>query len=202
MQIATLNDLFLHTLKDIHYAETKILKALPSMIKAAEHDELREALTTHRGETEQQIERIREVFSLLGKKPGSEECEAINGILEEGKGVLEDVTGPAVNLGIIASAQAVEHYEIVRYRSLVGWAHSLGMKDAAQLLQQSLDEELSADDKLVAIGAEALEEALADESEEGAEEDEETTKGSKRSSAANMREPRKRSENSVSQKTS
>jgi hypothetical protein len=116
--------------------------------------------------------------------------------------VLEDVTGPAVNLGIIASAQAVEHYEIVRYRSLVGWAHSLGMKDAAQLLQQSLDEELSADDKLVAIGAEALEEALADESEEGAEEDEETTKGSKRSSAANMREPRKRSENSVSQKTS
>jgi ferritin-like metal-binding protein YciE len=155
MRIATLDDMFLHALKDIHYAENKILTALPDMIKAAGDDALRAALTAHRMETEQQIERIRKVFELAGKKPGVEECEAINGILEEGKGVLGEVEAAAVDLGVIASAQAVEHYEIVRYRSLVGWAQALGMNDAAALLQESLEEEMAADEKLVAFDEEA-----------------------------------------------
>ena len=149
MKITTLHDMFVHTLKDIHYAETKILKALPKMIKAAQNADLTEALVTHKAETEGQIERIKQVFGLLGMKPSAVECDAINGILKEAEGMLEDTAGqPMSDTGVIASGQAVEHYEIVRYRSLVMWAGALGLEKAAEWLQLSLDEERAADEKL------------------------------------------------------
>jgi ferritin-like metal-binding protein YciE len=154
MKIKTLQDLFVHTLKDIHYAENKILKALPKMISAAEDPELKKVLTEHKAETEGQIKRLVEVFGILKMKTGSEECDAINGILEEAEGMLEDTDGtPMRDSAVIASGQAVEHYEMVRYRSLVLWAGALDMKDAADLLQMSLNEERLADEKLMKFAA-------------------------------------------------
>jgi len=142
----TLNDLFLHTLKDVYYAEKQILKALPKMAKAAESDELKEAFETHRDETEGQIERLERVFEMLGKAARGVQCEAINGIIEEGKEVMEDFAGSEVlDAGILAAAQAVEHYEITRYGSLKTWAQELGMNDAAKLLDQNLQEEKKTD---------------------------------------------------------
>lgn len=151
----TLHDLFLHTLKDVYYAEKQILKALPKMAKAAESEELRNAFETHRDETEMQIERLEEIFKLLGKPARGMQCEAINGIIEEGKEVMEDFAESTVlDAGILAAAQAVEHYEITRYGSLRTWASELGMEDAARLLDQNLEEEKKTD-KLLTELAEA-----------------------------------------------
>jgi len=142
----TLHDLFLHTLKDIYYAEKQILKSLPKMAKAAESDELKQALETHREETVGQIERLEEVFKILGKQARGVQCEAINGIIEEGKEVMEDFAeSVALDAGILAAAQAVEHYEITRYGSLKTWATELGMRDAATLLNENLEEEKKTD---------------------------------------------------------
>lgn len=142
----TLDDLFLHTLKDIFYAEKQILKALPKMAKAAESEELRQAFEKHREETEGQIERLEQVFQMLGKPARGVQCEAINGIIEEGKEVMEDFADSVVlDAGILAAAQAVEHYEITRYGSLRTWAEELGMRDAAKLLEQNLEEEKKTD---------------------------------------------------------
>jgi ferritin-like metal-binding protein YciE len=151
----TLNDLFLHTLKDVFYAEKQILKALPKMAKNAESEELRQAFETHRLETEGQIERLEKVFEMLGKPARGVQCEAINGIIEEGKEVMEDFAdSEALDAGILAAAQAVEHYEITRYGSLKTWAQELGMNDAAKLLDQNLQEEKKTD-KLLTELAEA-----------------------------------------------
>jgi ferritin-like metal-binding protein YciE len=142
----TLEDLFLHTLKDVYYAEKQILKALPRMAKAAESEELKQAFETHRQETEGQIERLEEVFKVLGKAARGVQCEAINGIIEEGKEVMEDFAdSAALDAGILAAAQAVEHYEITRYGSLKTWAQELGMTDAVGLLDQNLQEEKKTD---------------------------------------------------------
>jgi ferritin-like metal-binding protein YciE len=150
MSIENLHELFVHTLKDIHYAENKIHKSLPKMAKAVDDADLKKALEEHRTETEGQIERLKQVFRMLDMKPGSEECDAINGILEEGDGMMEETKdGPMADCAVIASGQAVEHYEMVRYRSLVMWAGTLGLKEAVPLLQQSLDEEMRADEKLL-----------------------------------------------------
>jgi ferritin-like metal-binding protein YciE len=154
MSIDTLKDLFVHTLKDMHYAESKIHKSLPKMIEAADDAELKSALEAHLDETKGQIERLKQVFTLIGEKAGSEECDAINGILKEGDGALDDTDGtPMRDCAVIASGQAVEHYEIVRYRSLVMWAGALGFEEPAKLLQQSLDEERAADEKLMKFAA-------------------------------------------------
>jgi ferritin-like metal-binding protein YciE len=151
----TLDDLFLHTLKDVYYAEKQILKALPKMAKAAGSEELKQAFETHREETEGQIERLEEVFKILGKAARGVQCEAINGIIEEGKEVMEDFAeSEALDAGILAAAQAVEHYEITRYGSLKAWATELGMADAAQLIDQNLQEEKKTD-KLLTELAEA-----------------------------------------------
>lgn len=151
----TLDDLFLHTLKDVYYAEKQILKALPKMAKAAESEELKQAFETHREETEGQIERLEEVFKMLGKAARGVQCEAINGIIEEGKEVMEDFAeSAALDAGILAAAQAVEHYEITRYGSLKTWAEELGMSDAVRLLDQNLQEEKKTD-KLLTELAEA-----------------------------------------------
>jgi ferritin-like metal-binding protein YciE len=156
MKIKTLEDMFVHTLKDIHYAETKILKSLPKMIEAANDQDLKAALTAHKGETEDQIDRIKQVFSLLDMRSAAEECQAINGIIEEADGILADTKGTDMrDAAVIASGQAVEHYEIVRYRSLTNWAGELGMDKAAKLLKQSLDEEMAADQTLMSLSNKA-----------------------------------------------
>jgi ferritin-like metal-binding protein YciE len=148
----TLDDLFLHTLKDIYYAERKILRNLPKMAKAAESQELKKAFETHREETQGQIERLEQVFELLGKRAQGVTCEAINGILEEGESVMEDFgESEALDAGILAAAQAVEHYEIVRYGTLKTWAQELGMNDAVKLLDQNLQEEKKTDQLLTQL---------------------------------------------------
>ena len=150
-----LEDLFLNTLKDIYYAEKQILRALPKMAKAAESEELRQAFQTHRDETEGQIERLEQVFEALGKRAQGKTCEAIQGIIEEGKEIMEDFAdSDALDAGLIAAGQAVEHYEISRYGTLRTWAQELGMQDAADLLQETLEEEKKTD-KLLSELAEA-----------------------------------------------
>jgi len=142
----TLNDLFLYTLKDIYYAEKTILKNLPKMAKTAESEELKQAFETHREETQGQIERLEQIFELLGKRAQGATCEAINGILKEGEGGMEDFgESEALDAGILAAAQAVEHYEIVRYDTLMTWAQELEMNDVIKLLDQNLQEEKKTD---------------------------------------------------------
>ncbi len=147
-----LNALFEHALKDMYYAEKKIYRSLPKMIKAAEDAALKEALTAHRDETQGQIEVLEQVFELIGKRPKAEKCDAMDGILEEATGLLEDFTGGAANdSAIIFSAQAVEHYEISRYGSMHAYAVQLKMKEAASLIKGILDQEYAADKSLSAL---------------------------------------------------
>ena len=144
-----LNDLFLDTLKDIYYAEKQIYKSLPKMAKAAQSDQLRAAFEKHETETEGQIERLEQVFELLGKAARGKKCDAIEGILDEGKEIMDEYKGTsALDAGLLAAAQAVEHYEISRYGTLKTWAGQLGMKDAVKLLDATLAEEKKTDDTL------------------------------------------------------
>ncbi len=148
----TLDTLFHDTLKDVYYAERKILKALPKMTKGAQSPELKAAFEKHRTETEGQIERLEQVFEIIGKRAQGKTCDAINGILEEGEAILEDYKGtPALDAGLIASAQAVEHYEITRYGTLKRWANVLGLKDAAKLLDITLQQESKTDEDLTTL---------------------------------------------------
>jgi ferritin-like metal-binding protein YciE len=150
----TLEDLFHDTLKDIYYAERKILKALPKMAKHAESEALKEALKHHLEETKGQVERIEKVFDLMQKPARGEACEAIRGLIEEGDEVMEKAkTGTVGDAGLIAAGQAVEHYEIARYGTLVAWAKQLGMTEAADLLAQTLMQEKKADQKLNEIAS-------------------------------------------------
>ena len=147
-----LDDLFLETLKDIYYAERQILKALPKMARAARSETLREAFQTHRDQTETHVERLQQVFEILGKPARGKTCPAIDGIIEEGQEVMADFKdSPALDAGLIAAAQAVEHYEIARYGTLRQWAKQLGLKDAASLLDQTLGEEEKTDTLLTDI---------------------------------------------------
>src|SRR5258706_1580501 len=137
-----LNDLFLDTLKDIYYAEKQIYKSLPKMAKAAASDQLRAAFEKHHQETEGQIERLEQIFELLGKPARGKKCDAIEGILDEGKEVMDEYKGsPALDAGLLAAAQAVEHYEISHYGTLKAWAEKLGLDQASKLLDQTLQEE-------------------------------------------------------------
>ena len=152
-----LNELFLDTLKDIYYAEKQILKALPKMAKAAQSEKLARAFEKHQDETEGQIERLEQVFELLGKPARGKKCDAIEGIIDEGKQVMEDYADtPALDAGLLAAAQAVEHYEIARYGTLKAWAAKLDMKDAVGLLDQTLSEEKKTDDTLTKIAEKAV----------------------------------------------
>ena len=147
-----LNDLFHDTLKDIYYAEKKILATLPKMAKAAQNDELTAAFEKHRAETERQVERLEQVFALIDKKAQGKTCDAIIGITDEGAEIIKEYKGsPALDAGLIAAAQAVEHYEISRYGTLRTWAEELGLNDAASLLQETLDEEKATDEALTKI---------------------------------------------------
>nr|WP_111302098.1 ferritin-like domain-containing protein [Paracoccus saliphilus] len=152
MTTKTLENLFHETLKDIYYAERKILKALPKMARAAQSEELKAAFQHHREETQGQIERLQEVFELLGKSPRGKTCEAIDGIIAEGEEIMDEFKGsPALDAGLVAAAQAVEHYEIARYGTLKSWAELLKMTNAVALLNQTLDEESATDEKLTAL---------------------------------------------------
>jgi ferritin-like metal-binding protein YciE len=145
----TLDNLFLDTLKDIYYAEKQILRALPKMARAAQSEEGKASFLQHRDETQGQIERLEQVFELLGKPARGKTCEAIQGIIAEGEEIIEEYKGSvALDAGLISSAQAVEHYEIARYGTLIEWAGQLGMDEAVELLQQNLAEEEATDQKL------------------------------------------------------
>ena len=147
-----LNDLFFDTLKDIYYAEKQILRALPKMAKAAHSDQLRAAFEKHHGETEGQVERLEQVFELIDKPARGKTCEAMQGLLDEGKEIMEEYKGTeALDAGMVAAAQAVEHYEIARYGTLKQWAQQLGIKDAVRLLDQTLQEEKKTDEALTSL---------------------------------------------------
>jgi ferritin-like metal-binding protein YciE len=156
-----LNDLFVDTLKDIYYAEKQIYKSLPKMAKAAQSDQLRAAFEKHEQETEGQIERLEQIFELLGKPARGKKCDAIEGILDEGKEIMEEYKEtPALDAGLLAAAQAVEHYEISRYGTLKTWAGQLSMREAVKLLDATLLEEKKTDEALsrlamAAVNAEA-----------------------------------------------
>jgi ferritin-like metal-binding protein YciE len=152
MNQKSLPDLFLETLKDIYYAERQIVRALPRMMRGAQSAELKAAFDKHRLETEGQIERLQQVFDIIGHRPQGKTCPAIDGIIEEGAEIMETYKGsPALDAGLISSAQAVEHYEITRYGTLCRWAAIMGHKDAADLLKQTLDEEAATDEGLTAL---------------------------------------------------
>jgi ferritin-like metal-binding protein YciE len=164
-QAKTLDDLFHETLKDIYYAEKKILTALPKMAKAAQSDDLRAAFVKHHGETEGQVGRLEKVFALIERPAKGKKCDAIEGLLDEGKEIMTEFKGsPALDAGLLAAAQAVEHYEISRYGTLKTWADKLGLQQAVRLLDQTLTEEKSTDEALtelaeVAVNQEAQEAA-------------------------------------------
>jgi ferritin-like metal-binding protein YciE len=150
--IKTMDDLFVHMLRDIYYAEKQIVKALPEMIEKSSDAQLKQGFQSHLRETENHVTRLEQVFRLHGKEPKGVDCPAIDGIIEEAEDVAGEVDAKAVmDAALIAAAQAVEHYEITRYGSLIAFAKQLGRNDCATLLQQNLDEEKSADKKLTAI---------------------------------------------------
>ena len=148
----TLNDLFHDTLRDIYYAERKILKALPKMARNAQSEQLKNAFLKHREETEGQVERLQQVFEIIGKNARGKTCAAIEGIVEEAEEIMDEFKGtPALDAGLLAAAQAVEHYEISRYGTLATWARELGLKDAVTLLEQTLAEESKTDEALTKL---------------------------------------------------
>ena len=145
----TLDDLFLDTLKDIYFAEKQIVKALPKMAKAAQSPDLKAGFEQHLEETHGHVERLEQIFELLDKPARGKTCDAILGILEEGKSIMEDFKGTiALDAGLVSAAQAVEHYEIARYGTLKTWAGQLGLTEAVGLLDATLKEEVATDKKL------------------------------------------------------
>ncbi|MFC7704817.1 ferritin-like domain-containing protein [Plastorhodobacter daqingensis] len=152
MKQKNLDALFFDGLRDIYYAERKILKALNKMARGAESDDARMAFEAHRDETEGQVARLEQIFEMLDKRPRGKTCPAIDGIIEEGEEILEEFKDmPALDAGLIGAAQAVEHYEIARYGTLKRWAGVLGMKDAVKLLDETLKEEYATDEKLTKL---------------------------------------------------
>lgn len=150
--IATFEDLFLHQLQDVYYAENQITKALPKMVEKATDGGLKAGFQTHLLETEGQIRRLERVFDLIGEQPKGATCPAIEGIIKEANEVAADIADKAVlDAALIAAAQAVEHYEITRYGTLIAWSNQLGRTEVAAILQETLDEEYATDDKLTAL---------------------------------------------------
>lgn len=147
----TMADIFTHTLHDIYYAENALTKALPRMAKAAGNTNLQHALNDHLTETQGQIKKLDAVFKSLGEKPKAEKCDAIEGLIKEGDGLIKEASGAALDAGILACAQAMEHYEIARYGSLREWARTLGHDEAHKLLSEILDQEKAANNKLTGL---------------------------------------------------
>jgi ferritin-like metal-binding protein YciE len=155
--IATMDDLFVHTLRDIYYAEQQIVKALPGMFDKATDRQLKDGFKNHLEETRNHVKRVEEVFRMRGVAAKGVDCPAIDGIIEEANDVVGEIDDRAVlDAALIAAAQAVEHYEMARYGSLVAWAKQLGRSDCAELLQKNLDEEKAADKKLTTLAESGL----------------------------------------------
>jgi len=151
-QEKTLADLFYETLKDMYFAEKAIVKALPKLAKAAQSDELREAFEKHLEETEEHVTRLEQVFEMMDKAAKGKTCPAVKGLAEEASEIIKDFRGTdALDAGILSAAQAVEHYEISRYGTLKSWAGQLGLNDAVELLDETLEEEKAADQLLTEI---------------------------------------------------
>ena len=158
-----LKALFLHQLKDTYFAENAILKALPQMAEAAESEELRGAFAVHLKETEGQVRRLEQIFQIVGAKPEGIPCKAIQGIIEEGQEILQAFEdGEALDAGLIAAAQAVEHYEIARYGTLLAWAKQLGLSEAEGLIEETLVEEENTDQVLSELAEDAINPAAAE----------------------------------------
>jgi len=150
--IQSMDDLFVHTLRDIYYAEKQIVKTLPEMIEKAHDPQLKQGFQSHLRETENHVKRLDQVFERLGQKAQGIDCPAIDGIIEEAEEVAGEVEDETVlDAALIAAAQAVEHYEMARYGTLIAWANHLGRRDCATLLQETLEEEKAADKKLTAV---------------------------------------------------
>jgi ferritin-like metal-binding protein YciE len=150
--IKTMDDLFVHTLRDVYYAEKQLLKALPEMAEKATDAQLKQAFQSHLGETKNQVVRLEQVFKMHGVEAKGIDCPAIDGIIKETKEIAGEIDDKAVlNAALAAAAQAAEHYEISRYGTLIAWAKQLGRNDCARVLQQNLDEEKAADRKLTEI---------------------------------------------------
>ena len=157
MDIKTLNDLFVHTLRDIYYAENQILKALPEMIEKATDPQLKQGFQSHLAETKGHVQRVEQVFKMHGVDVKGVDCPAIDGLIEEAEDIIGDTEDRQVlNAALAAAAQAVEHYEMTRYGTLVAWAKQLGRNDCAALLQKNLDEEKAADQKLTAMAEKSV----------------------------------------------
>ena len=162
MADATLETLFHDTLRDVLYAERKALQILKKQARAAQDSRLRAAFEQHRDETEGQVERLNQVFELLGKRARGKVCPAMDGLAEEGEEIMEEMKGsPALDAGLVGAAQAVEHYEIARYGTLAAWAGRLGMAEAERLLRETLAEEEEADRLLTELAEGALNAAAA-----------------------------------------
>jgi ferritin-like metal-binding protein YciE len=150
--IKNMDDLFVHTLQDIYYAENQIVKSLPKMIEKATNPTLKQTFTSHLEETRHQIERLEQVFKQHGQEPKAARCDAMDGILKEAEEIMSDVADKEVlDAAMLSAAQAVEHYEMTRYGTLVAWAKELGRPDCASLLEQTLSEEKAADKKLTQV---------------------------------------------------
>ena len=150
--IKTMDDLFVHTLRDIYYAEKQILKALPDMIEKATDSQLKQAFQSHLAETKGHVQRVEQVFQMHGVEAKGVDCPAIDGIIEEANDVAGEVDDKRVlDAALIAAGQAVEHYEMTRYGTLIAWAKQLGRTDCAAVLQKNLDEEKAADNKLTTL---------------------------------------------------
>jgi ferritin-like metal-binding protein YciE len=161
--IKTLDDLFVHTLQDIYYAENQITKALPTMVSKATDPQLKQGFQTHLAETKGHIERLQRVFQMHGHSPKAVDCPAIDGIIKEANEIAGDIDDKEVlDAALVASAQAVEHYEITRYGTLIAWAKQLGRPDCASVLEKNLEEEKTADKKLTAIAESKVNRPLSD----------------------------------------
>ena len=185
MSLDTLHDLWIHELKDLYSAERQLVQALPKMAKAANSDELRTALENHLAETQDQVARLEQIFETLDESPKGQKCHGMEGLIEEGKNLLEeDADAEVLDAGIIVAAQKVEHYEIASYGAVVEYARMMGQTEALQLLEQTLEEEKNADDLLNQLaegGINALAERDRDGGENGEQEEGESETRAKKS---------------------
>lgn len=157
MTVNTLNDLFLETLRDLYYVEKKLVKTLPKMAQKASSEDLKEAIESHLSETETHVRRLEQVFELLDQKASAKTCEALEGLIREAEEVMGEIADEqTLDAAIISSAQTVEHYEIARYGTLACWAAEIGNNEVAELLEQTLEEERAADEKLSEIAEDAV----------------------------------------------
>ena len=192
MSAENLREALVEEIKDLYNAEKQLVKALPKMAKGAESDELRDAFESHLEETEGQVTRLERVFELLDEKPRGKHCAGMAGIVEEGSEKLqEDMEGSVLDACLIASAQKVEHYEIGAYGTAIAWAEALGLSEVAQVLNESLEEEKAADEKLSALAESGINQAATAGESDDMEEDEEESpaKGASRGRGQQQEQP-------------